>query len=90
MRLHPVTQIVVFAIALRLTADAIFLADSIHAYVTSSRASDSADWSRVFASNEREFAQTVVYLVDAVMIEGLSRVWSELRNRRQTAGWRKA
>ncbi len=44
----------------------------------------------MFASNEREIAQTVVYVVNAVMIEGLSRVWNDLRNRRLAAGERKA
>ncbi len=76
---------------LRLTADAIFLANSINAYSVLSREAHSGGyWSRVFASNEREIAQTVVYVVNAVMIEGLSRVWNDLRNRRLAAGERKA
>ncbi len=84
LRLHPVTQLIILAIALRLTADVILFANSFKAYAQFGPESGDTGWywSRLFASNEREIAQTIVYVVDGVMIEGLSRTWRALRERR--------
>lgn len=82
-RLHPITWLILLAIALRLAADAINLADLLRVY-----AAHGGDrglgwfWPRDFARQEREIAQTLVYFVDAAMVEGLSRVWRALRDQR--------
>jgi len=81
--LHPITLLVLFAVCLRLASDAVRIADLVHTYQAMGRDLDAGwYWSRAIAQYEREIAQTLVYLVDAAMVEVLARVWRGLRDRR--------
>jgi hypothetical protein len=74
--------LVLFAFGLRLSSDSIRIADLIHAYLELKGTDAGWYWSRAFARNEQEIGQALVYLVDAVMVEGLARVYRRLLDRR--------
>lgn len=78
MRLHPITWLMIFAMALRLAADAIRIAGDL-ALGESLRDGVGGFFSALLATDEREIAQTLFYLGTAASVELLHRVWRKLR-----------
>lgn len=81
MRLHPVTWLVVFAIAIRLAADVVLAAANLHGFIEI-RAQDwgrDVSFGRLINPEIRAFTTTIGYVAMAVTVEGLARVWNALR-----------
>jgi hypothetical protein len=79
MKLHPVAQLILFAVALRLAADAILFARVVQ-FVTDPDNSMVTLASKVRLAGRRyeEFAQTLAYVGTAAWVEVLSRWWRRL------------
>jgi hypothetical protein len=81
VRLHPVTWLVVFAIAIRLAADVVHAAGNLHDFIEISDQSwaRGAPFWRLINPQIRAFSTTIGYVALAVTVEGLARVWYALR-----------
>ena len=86
MKLHPVTQLILFAVVLRLAADGILLARTTQV-VMFGRLSPlyDAEWANYalgrFAYRFKDVAQTLLYIGSAAWIELLYRAWLHLKDR---------
>lgn len=85
MRLHPVTWLILFAIALRLASDAALTTHDVLDVIATQKAFHHPPpipaWP-FFKGNVREVVTAISYVGAAVMVEGLSRVAAALRNSR--------
>jgi hypothetical protein len=76
MKLHPVTQLILFAVALRLTADVIIFAQVFLTLTDPERGRAPLAFDAYFLGRRfQEFGQTLAYVGTAAWVELLSR-WS--------------